>query len=363
MKKALVLALSATLCLSGAGAVLAEEAPEAVEAAAETSAEEGAVVETEAFSVTVPADILAISDVVPDDNGISFYEKISHESFGGGFAGKIAVYESVADYGDMPSYKRGGEIAYPDGSKLDIVLEYSSDVQYDMENEDSVNNYRKILDEFAVIASEIVPSGDGTFVPQDQVDTTSVYADILQKLTDDLMERKDREGLEEDGFSYVYAYSYELEDKDPLDEIGFAYTDINNDGYAELVIGSVDDSVIYDMYAQVDGEPVHVFSGGERNTYTLTGHGGEDSFYEICNEASGSAFLHETTYYILPSNTSEMLEQATFIYDAEKDEENPWFTRYAFEEEPEQLSEEEWNQRKSNFGETGEIEYTPLSQR
>ena len=43
--------------------------------------------------------------------------------------------------------------------------------------------------------------------------------DILQKLTDDLTERKDREALLEDGFSYVYAYSYDLEDKDPLEEI------------------------------------------------------------------------------------------------------------------------------------------------
>lgn len=344
MKKATLLMLAAVVCFAGTAA--AEEG--------------GTTISNEKISVEVPEEIQEICEIETGENRISFYEKIAHEAFGGGYVGGICLYENVTDYGDAPNYRRGGEIDYPDGSKLDIVLMLPSDVQYDLSDSDSTQNYHKIEKAFPEIASGITALDDGTFVPQDQIDTTSIYDDVLDRLISDLNDRKDRDALEADGFSYVYAYSYDLEDRDVLDEIGYAFVDVNLDGYKELVIGSVESPFIYDMFAPVDGQAVHVFSGAERSSYALSGNSPEN-YMEICNQASGGAALSEITYSILMSNRSELTEQVRFIYDAAADEENPWFVNYGFDEENEPLSEDEWNQRMKNFGETLDPGFQPLS--
>ncbi|MBQ9075320.1 MAG: hypothetical protein IJY32_05085, partial [Mogibacterium sp.] len=249
-KSTAAIVISAVMCI--AGSAFAEDA--------------GNIVSNDVLSVTVPQEVLDICDIETDDSSISFYEKISHESFDGGFVGSISTFENVSDYADIPNYERGGEIDYSDGSKLDIALVYPSDVQYDMESEDSTENYNMLREHFEQIALTIVPAGEGVFVPQDEIDTTGIYDEILDRLAADLTDRKDRDELEADDFSYVYAYTYDLEDTDPLDETGYAFIDVNRDGYKELVIGSVGAPFFYDMYVPVNGEPVHIFTGGERSS-------------------------------------------------------------------------------------------------
>lgn len=322
----------------------------------------GNIVSNDVLSVTVPQEVLDICDIETDDSSISFYEKISHESFDGGFVGSISTFENVSDYADIPNYERGGEIDYSDGSKLDIALVYPSDVQYDMESEDSTENYNMLREHFEQIALTIVPAGEGVFVPQDEIDTTGIYDEILDRLAADLTDRKDRDELEADDFSYVYAYTYDLEDTDPLDETGYAFIDVNRDGYKELVIGSVGAPFFYDMYVPVNGEPVHIFTGGERSSYNLVGT--EGSTLYVCNNASGGAAYSEITYSYLQPNEPEPLSQVRFIIDAEKDEENPWFIDYGIEgEEPEKVTEDDWNLRMSNYGETIDPHFVSLSER
>ncbi len=358
-------ALSMAIMLGAAGAVSVsaanpESAAEAV-STAEAPAEEGFVVITnQYFGVTVPVSLCDLMDIVSTNNGIKFYQKSARETCGG-FIGEIMVFENLKEYKDIPHYERGGEIRYPDGSKLDVVLEYPSDVQADISSEESMQEYSDLVTEFGKIASGLTPLKEGTFVPQSEVDTSAVYQGVITKIVNDLRERKDKDALIADGFSDIYTYIYNLEDKDPLNEIGYAFVDVNHDGYAELLIGSVGDPTIYDMFTNVDGEAKQVLTSGERNTYVLSDNGGVDKL--IRNDGSDSAFRSFTNFLALPSDSNELGFQTGFIYDAEKDKDQPFFITYDKDAaDAEGVDEKEFTERMNDFGTVFDPGFRPLSE-
>lgn len=306
-------------------------------------------VSNDLFSVAVPEEIAQISDVTADSESISFYEKISHGKYGG-FVGSIELYESVREYGDIPNYRRAGIIRKDDGSKLDVVLVYPSDVQFDMEDQDSIDHYGQIQDAFR---EQVVPSleaVDGTYIPQEEVDTTGIYMEILDQMAADLREGKEPAGFEEDGFSYVYGLPVGSE-KEPSAVFGYAFADLNGDGYDEMMIGSIEDGTIYDLYTQLDTEVIHAFCGGERDRLTLVGHK-NDSWREIREEASGGASNTVINFFNLEPTKGELFRVVSFVYDSQADPENPFGVSYSWEDEVETISEEDWNTRQGNFGET-----------
>ena len=301
------------------------------------------------FSVTVPEEIAQICDTETGSDSISFYEKISHEKYGG-FVGSIELYESVSEYGMIPNYRRGGIIQKDDGSKLDVVLVYPSDVQFDFENQDSIDHYGQIRDAFR---EQIVPSleaVEGTYIPQEEVDTTGIYMQILDLMAADLQEGKEPAGFEEDGFSYVYGLPVGSE-AEPSAVFGYAFCDLNCDGYDEMMIGTVDNGFIYDLYTQLDGEVIHVFCGGERDRLTLVGHEG-NPWRELREEASGGASNTVISFCTLEPGTGKMFQEVSFVYDSQSDPENPFGVYYPWGDEVETVSEEDWNTRQGNFGET-----------
>ena len=313
-------------------------------------------VKNDYFTVTVPDDIAAICDIETGSDTVTFFEKISHQDFGGGFTGTISLFESVRDYGNMPGYRRGGQIDLSDGSKLDVVLQLPTDVPYDIQSEESTNNFKLLSHSFLTdIASSIVPA-DGVFTPQDEIDTTGIYADILETLRKDVEKEADIETLEKDGFSGLYSYLYKEED--PLSKIGYAYIDLNYDGYSELVLGMMDDPAIYDLYTQLDGEVIRVLCSKERDVYTLTGS--EYGYHSIKETASGGADLTHIVFYELDPAVAELYQQVTFIYDGQTNPEEPYSIEY-LPGDAETFSEEEWNERIGNFGEDLTPDYTPLA--
>lgn len=310
---------------------------------------QGETVSNDLFSVVVPEEIAGISDVAVNSESISFYEKISHGKYGG-FVGSIELYESVRDYGSIPNYRRAGIIQKNDGSKLDVVLVYPSDVQFDIEDQDSVDHYGQIQDGFR---EQIVPSleaVDGSYIPQEEVDTTGIYMEILEQMARDLQEGKDPEGFEEDGFSYVYGLPVGSEEG-PSAVFGYAFADLNCDGYDEMMIGTIRNGMIYDLYTQLDGEVIHVFCGGERDRLTLVGHE-DDPWRELREEASGGASNTVINFFNLEPTKGELFREVSFVYDSQADPENPFGVSYPWEDEVETISEEDWNTRQGNFGET-----------
>lgn len=319
-------------------------------------APKGQVFETESFSVTVPEEIAAISDIEASTDEISFYEKLSHKDYGG-FVGSIQLYQDVKDYAYIPNFRRGGEVIGSDGTKLDVVLVLPSDVQFDFENPESTENYRLISEALdTVILESMTVAEGGTYVPQSEVDNTGVYAETIEKLTADLAENKDREALEADGFSYLYTM---LPEEERADALGYAYVDLSGTGYPVLVIMNRNDFAVYDMYAQVDGKAVHVFSGGERDVYTLYGY--EEDPYGVKRMMSGSATYTEYRMYSLDAASDELYPQVRLVYDGDTDPDHPYYVDFGIdEEELEPLTEEEWQDWMGRFQEMTKLELTPL---
>ena len=365
MKNRLFLTLTAAAAMTAAAGmactIMAAEAETAEAAAEQPEADtaENVIVSCDKFSVAVPGDIAKISETETAEDSIRFYETISHET-GAGFVGSIALFADVKDYCNIPNFRRGGEIRYEDGTKLDIVIEYPSDVQFDFNSEESTGNYDKIRDAFdEIIAPSLVAEG-GAFVPQSEVDNTLVYDEILKKLSRDLEEKKDQAGLEEDGFSYLYALGY-ADDEDPLNAFGYTFVDLNGTGYPQLAIMKNDGTaIVYDLFSQEDGEAKHLLSSAERDYFTLTGH--EDYGPSALHEhASGGADLSEDSMYIVDPMTNELFLQAAFLYNGRDDAENPFSIQYNSEETPEIVTEEDWNQRMENFGEDKLFTLLPLA--
>ena len=343
--------------------VLAEETElpaEAEEKTPEAFVGEDGTVTGDLFSVRVPEEILEICDLEVREDSISFYEKISHEAFGG-HTGTICLYDKVEDYTMLPSFDPVGELHLEDGTLLHVIAMYPTDVQFDVESEESTDNYRAISEAFRTQIIDSIEAVEGSYIPQAEVDTTSIYNGILDQLTAEISERKTQEELTEDGFCYLFAYLYGEEDDDPLASVGYAFTDLDHDGYQELLVGSMEDPMIYEMYAQLDGEVKQVFCSGERDRWYLTGK--DEMVYALRNEASGGAMYSVTGFYNLVSG-DDLYLSTRYVYDSEKDAEHPFYIGYFDDDDSlESVSEEEWNDRMGNYGETMAPAYQPLSGR
>ena len=314
-------------------------------------------VASDKLEVTIPAEIAAICDIESSAESISIFEKISHKKPYGGFVGSLQLYESVKDYGYLPSFKRVGELKLADGTILSVVAEFASDVPYDVFNEDSISNYQTLREAFdTVIVQGLKPiNEEDTFTPQELTDTASIFREVLETLTDDLDKQKSAEELLAEDFSYMYAYSYN-QDSDPGEIIGYAFTDVDYDGYSELVIGEVGQKEIYDMFTQVDGEIHHIISGGERDRWYFTGN--EYRISGLKNEAAGGAGYTMNSFYNLISGEDLQL-QTSFVYDSYTYPEQPFRIEYSYGD-GEAVSEEEWTTLMGNYGETIAPDFQPL---
>lgn len=114
------------------------------------------------------------------------------------------------------------------------------------------------------------------------------------------------------------------------DKLGYALMDLDGNGSDELMIS--DGEVIFDLYSESDGAWIHVFSGGERDSYVLC----EENY--IRNIASNGAA--DTVYTFYKLNGADLIWYEKVTYDA-GDEDGPWFashiqvsmTRVAVEED------------------------------
>ena len=130
----------------------------------------------------------------------------------------------------------------------------------------------------------------------------------------------------ENGLSALPYYYYE---GNPLDNVGFGFVDLDNDGYWELIIGAIlnaeQDPAVFEIWTRVNGEPVMLAQGGSRNRYVLE-YVEEDNMWYVVNEGSSSAFCHATHYLMLNEGKLEVVQG--IVFDASADEQNPWFMTY-----------------------------------
>lgn len=104
--------------------------------------------------------------------------------------------------------------------------------------------------------------------------TLEAYATIIGEYYTVLAEEWDAARIMDSGLNYMVADSHHGK---PLDEIGYAVTDLDADGTAELIIGSLaeDDffgKMIFSLYTLDNtGVPMLLFESSERNRYYYAG--------------------------------------------------------------------------------------------
>ena len=137
----------------------------------------------------------------------------------------------------------------------------------------------------------------------------SEYDALIEKAQNVLIGREDYfEDEIEDNFNfslcYIYAF-YKI-----YESAGYTLLDLDGNGIEELIFGENGsgawNGVIYDLYTIVDGELVHVFSGGERNRYYLCEDG------SIANEGSDGAADSVDIYYTYEGTEMKLIEAVHF---------------------------------------------------
>ena len=153
-----------------------------------------------------------------------------------------------------------------------------------------------------------------------------IYAEQIGRYYTALTEQWDMEQYFDNEMTELPFYYY---DGDPLENVGFGYQDLNNDGQEELVIGAIlnsqQDPVVFEVWTVVDGAPVMLARSGSRNRYILQ-FVEEDNMWYVTNEASNGAANFATYSLLLVDGKLEVSQG--IIFDAAADEQNPWFMTY-----------------------------------
>ena len=138
-----------------------------------------------------------------------------------------------------------------------------------------------------------------------------LYSEVLDSYYDALLQGLDPADYMGRGLNYMPGFVKDL------DQVGYVMDDLDNDGVTELLIGSVEEGLIYAMYTVKDGQEIQLIDAGERNTYRISSDG------VIINNGSNSAF--QMAYFLYTFSDGALHFQDGLVYDAGADEQNPWF--------------------------------------
>lgn len=150
-------------------------------------------------------------------------------------------------------------------------------------------------------------------------DAGAIYSDILNRYRTAAAAMWDMTQLTDAGLNYMAAYAY---GSDPLNRIGYCRMDYDGDGVEELLIGcctgdSYTDQIVLEMYTISNGQPVQVFTSGERDRYYIC------SDRIIANDGSSSAYESSSSYYDFTGGELKFREGVEFNMTVDKN--NPWF--------------------------------------
>ena len=387
-KKAALLILGTALALTACGSKAdvsgseaqpestqsTESAQETSESSTESSLEdlteenaeytEDTVLSTDLFTLTIPDEFKGKFLAQVNGNEISVYDKENNEAGFGGFAFSVIAdkdYEIIA--GGL--YTKVGEIAAADGNIYNVCMRYSSDVQWDFNASDEMpKDYKKLCDSAMSIIENAVGNNGATFMFEAGTKGEELYGYILSKYLDAFNEGWDAAKFEENELSPEFYALYETEGEKAFDKMGFAYTDISNDGIDDMLVGIISDSedkgVVYDVYTTVNREPKLVASGTSRNSYRAMAYGG------LANVFSEGADEYGIRVYSIQPDDGNLFLQYGIKYDGYTDEKNPWYVNDFSGQEEEKwttTTEEEYNMWHDRATEQFLVpEFTPFSE-
>lgn len=113
------------------------------------------------FSVTVPDSWEGKYVTIIDDENIQLYQKAAYESFGGGWLCSFEMFNDEG-YKELPSYEvliTGAETDAGTNQVLEeqiYIVTYPTDVQADLEDENSTSEYFEMYDQLPQIVESFI---------------------------------------------------------------------------------------------------------------------------------------------------------------------------------------------------------------
>ena len=153
-----------------------------------------------------------------------------------------------------------------------------------------------------------------------------VYYQQIGRYATALAEQWEEGKYLENGLSGLPSYYY---GGNPLENVGFGFVDLDNDGNLELIIGAIlgadQDPSVFEIWTLANDEPVMLAQAGSKNHYALQ-YVEEDGMWYVVNEATNSAYNYATYYLMLNEGKFEVVQG--IVFNAAADENNPWFMTY-----------------------------------
>lgn len=177
----------------------------------------------------------------------------------------------------------------------------------------------------ALIVSKRMELDLTPFAEKHASDPAEHYQAVLERYRTALMEKWDPGMCMDQDISMMVSRYAETPDM-----LCAFYLDLDEDGTAELMI--TDGMMIFDLYTIKNGQPVHLLTGWERNSYRFCM---ENVIY---NHASNSAFNSCYNYYRVENGSLVLVE--SIVFDASIDPENPWFLSADGETPTESITEQ-----------------------
>ena len=312
------------------------------------------------FSIKVDDSFNGKFDTVVEPNYIELYDLESIKNGFNGLLFAVCAFDKPDGWAGAPCEKVG-ELTLNNGTVYDIVIGYPTESQFGFDRE-MPEQYKKLYDARYDIAKTVTGKNGETIQFEAGTKGDDLYNEALDKLLTGLKEDWDPNRFESENMSSMYK-AIKDNNANYLDEILYAYHDVNLDGIDELLIGEKYDEndrfVIYDLYTMVDRKPTHVVTGYDRSRYYSV----NGSF--ITNEYSNSAFESGVIVYALATNSTNLIFQLAIKYDSYTDEKEPWFIAYSSNKDDydwEKISEDDYNSMSSRFDKSDKFEYKTLKE-
>lgn len=158
----------------------------------------------------------------------------------------------------------------------------------------------------------------------DEIEATThyiqnVYPKQIQRYHTAISQKWDESTCLDNEMSSLVARYYEGK---ALDNVGFAFMDLDGDGIWELIIGAAQDPLIFEIWKVQNGEPVMLAQSGSHNRYYLQ-YAKETDQWTVAYEAENGAANHAVYQLQLVNGQFQVIQGV--VFDALANEKNPWF--------------------------------------
>ena len=177
------------------------------------------------------------------------------------------------------------------------------------------------------------PQGEPTITPPAETEGEALsdsdeafYAQQIMRYYTAISNQWDESTYFDHEMSALAAYYYE---GNPLDNVGFAFMDLDGDNVRELLIGAIKnaerDPLVFEIWTLKNGEPVMLAQSGSHNRYYMQ-YAQKDGRWSVAYAAENGAANH--AFYHLQLAEGEFKVTQGVIFDAIANENNPWFMAY-----------------------------------